>query len=640
MSKIKFGNFITYKGKNLATPKAKAIKGNLVFAEITEGADKGYYIFGGVAEGHLVTFDVFNALKAEVAALNTKVGDLTIDGKPYADVPAYVDAKLAKIGGAAALGVTTDVRDADTAKDDVLPTEKAVRTAIDDKVADYKVKDIYWNGKSIVGETGIAYVGSAITHDVADGISASSDDLVTASQVYDAINAIPEVVVAQGTGIVVGSTTADGETTYTVSVDDTIATKAYVGEEIGKLGDVMTFIGVASEKPVNEAVALVGGTTVEATKGDVVTVQASGEEYVWTGDVWIEIGKVSADEAVTTLGGANGDITLGTGLSMVGKQLTVTFPEIDVQGEQKTVTIKGKDVIGVTGVVTGNNTEYEVSLKIGPSGNVNLTQTANGLSAYVKTEDLAYTNDKSENDINNVVAALDELYDDEEVVAQSLVDLNGRVDGIEGTVEDIRLNYTRNVYAASEEDETGKELPKYITITPKESDQEGVKDYEVKLEIASGSTGSAGLVTMDTLEVWSNADHVKYNSTKEEIVTVKVALDDLYSKVADAALSGNAENITYGGTTGSTATNVEAALDELYSQIAALDGAVVKSVTGDAYVGATTVNGAVHLTTDIANVVDTSDIEGYTAATATGLATDAYVKDYVAYTLAWEDITE
>lgn len=40
----------------------------------------------------------------------------------------------------------------------------------------------------------------------------------------------------------------------------------------------------------------------------------------------------------------------------------------------------------------------------------------------------------------------------------------------------------------------------------------------------------------------------------------------------------------------------------------------------------------------LANVVDTTDITNYTAATATGLATDAYVKDYVAYELAWEVI--
>ena len=47
MAKQLFGNLITYKGKNLATAKDKAVagNGNLVFAEITKGDDKGFYIF-------------------------------------------------------------------------------------------------------------------------------------------------------------------------------------------------------------------------------------------------------------------------------------------------------------------------------------------------------------------------------------------------------------------------------------------------------------------------------------------------------------------------------------------------------------------------------------------------------------------
>ena len=127
MSKIKFGNFITYTGKYLSTAMSKAQSGNLVFAriinspaaetdtkakvtlanvivdgelktsyEVNNVGKDGYYIFGGKADGHLVTFNDFKALKDEVADLDTKIGDLSIgegDSKvTYKDVPAYVAA--------------------------------------------------------------------------------------------------------------------------------------------------------------------------------------------------------------------------------------------------------------------------------------------------------------------------------------------------------------------------------------------------------------------------------------------------------------------------------------------------------------------------------------------------------------------
>lgn len=614
MSKIKFGNFITYKGKNLATPKAKAVKGNLVFAEITEGADKGYYIFGGVAEGHLVTYDVFNVLKAEVAALNTKVGDLSIgegeSKKTYKDVPAYVAAYV----------------------DSRLKALEA-----------YKVKDVVVGANSIVSENGIVTLGNAAEKNVAIAIAKDNTDLATAGQVYAAIDAIPEVVVAQGTGIAVGSTTADGKTTYTVSVDSTIATTSYVDEKIGKLGDVMSFIGVVEVKPTDKNVTLVGSTTaVEATNGDVVTVQTSGEEYIWTGAEWIEIGKVGADEAVTSLGNVKGDITLGNGLSMVGQQLTVTFPEVDVQGKQKTTTVKGKAAIGVTGVVDGNNTEYEVSLKLSTSGNVTLQQdSTHGLTAHVDADDLDYTYASAT--ASNVKAALNELYDDKEVVSQALVDLKSDVSDLKSGISglDTRLDTIEANYVKSVTLENPTEDSPYISITPNKGDVK-INLNVVKTEAAiKQDEADDALVSAAGLRDYSKAENIVVTGITGES-HVQGALEDLYAQIATLNSDvKDASEITYtAGTTGSTATNVEAALDDLYTQLATLDGAVVKSVTGDTYVGATTVNGAVTLTTDIATAVDVSDIDDYTAATATGLATDAYVQDYVAYALAWEDISD
>jgi hypothetical protein len=84
MKNYNFGEFVTYKGKNIQIAKEKATKGNLVLAEITEGDDKGYYVFGGVAEGHLITKELFDTFKGEM-----KVNDVN-----YTNINDFVDAKL------------------------------------------------------------------------------------------------------------------------------------------------------------------------------------------------------------------------------------------------------------------------------------------------------------------------------------------------------------------------------------------------------------------------------------------------------------------------------------------------------------------------------------------------------------------
>lgn len=135
---MKFGNLVSYTGKYLSTAKAKSTGGNLVFAKITGSTtlakdhadyDKdGFYIFTPGATGLMVTKEDFNALKKEVKDLQTKVGNLVIGEKTYATVPEYVAAYVTS-------KITTSVRNAATATDEVVPTEKAVRTAIDAAVS-------------------------------------------------------------------------------------------------------------------------------------------------------------------------------------------------------------------------------------------------------------------------------------------------------------------------------------------------------------------------------------------------------------------------------------------------------------------------------------------------------------------------
>ena len=98
MAKQLFGNLITYKGKNLATAKDKAVagNGNLVFAEIIEGADKGFYIFANGAEGHMVDMATFRALKTQVEQL---IKDLpTNEDGTLVSIVDYVSSRISAMG--------------------------------------------------------------------------------------------------------------------------------------------------------------------------------------------------------------------------------------------------------------------------------------------------------------------------------------------------------------------------------------------------------------------------------------------------------------------------------------------------------------------------------------------------------------
>ena len=142
---MNFGQFLTYKGSNLDAVKAYAKDGNLIFAEITEGDNKGFYIFGGKAQGLMVTKEVFDAYKTSIEtriAELERLADMTVvkgeDGSELRmTVSEYVASVIAELslGDASKLGTTTTVNDADTAVDTLLPTEKAVRTAIDNAIS-------------------------------------------------------------------------------------------------------------------------------------------------------------------------------------------------------------------------------------------------------------------------------------------------------------------------------------------------------------------------------------------------------------------------------------------------------------------------------------------------------------------------
>lgn len=137
-TKNAFGNLITYRGTKLATAKSKAVagNGNLVFAEITEGDDKGFYIFANGAEGHMVDMATFRALKAQVEQL---IKDLpTNEDGTLVSIVDYVSSRISAMGNVMEFkGVV-----------DALPTGEAL--------AAYKAGDVvvYDNEEYVLDTTG------------------------------------------------------------------------------------------------------------------------------------------------------------------------------------------------------------------------------------------------------------------------------------------------------------------------------------------------------------------------------------------------------------------------------------------------------------------------------------------------------
>ena len=475
---MKFGNLVTYKGKSLAKAKTKAENGNLVFAEITEGDDKGFYIFAGGAEGHMVTKADFDSFKKDAIDRITELERLTDmpqnaeTGKEMTVVE-YVAAQITalQLGDASkkavAAGITADEAGLTTGAQvyahvsgEVAALEESISGVIGD-LDDYVLKTSVKDSFDDAADDNVASVGAVKAH-VSSAVGNFSATLGAA-----AYASVTKTVAKGGEGLTTGGAVAD-----------------YVDAEIGKLGTVMSFIGVVKLDEgqafdTTNATVSINGKTKTAENGDVVIV--GSKEYVWDGTSWKEFGDASAEAAA--IADLKTKVETNSGAIATNSAAIATNSGAIAALSATVGTIAGEDAIGFA-----DNT---ITLKIAKgdaAGNVILTQDANGLKAEVAAETLAYAGEtlegetKPTTDATNVKDALNDLFKSDKVASAAINDLNERLDDISGVVGVIEHT------SVSDGDATD-----FVAIT--ETTEGSHKNYAVSATVVKGTSGDAGLAT-------------------------------------------------------------------------------------------------------------------------------------------------
>ena len=495
---MKFGNLITYTGKYLSKATAKAANGNLVFAHITgsataTGDDKdrdGYYIYAGGAEALLVTKEDFNVLKADVAALSTKVGDLTFDGTTYADVPAYVSARLIALENTVKAYADSLVENEDgTSKFDAAGSAAG---ALDAAKAEMTTRGL------VEGSV----LGTAAYKDVAAGVTADEQGLTTGAQVHahvsGAISGAIDTANAYADSLVEnedGTSKFDAAGSAAEALD---AAKKYADDEIGKLGTVMSFIGVVELAEgqtfdTTNATVTINGVDKTAENGDVVIV--GDKEYVWDGTSWKEFGDASAEgAAISELEGRVDTLeaTVSGNVAAIAANSGAIAANVEaISGAVGRIDTLEATVSGNVAAIATNsgaiatNAEAIAANAEAISAHIGAATDAHAASAISVT-----TIEGKEDTVDNVQAALADLYAADKVASEGLNDLNERLDDLSGALGAISVTGD----AASHSVVEGNAAEGYVvknTLAVAATGTEGAEDYV---------PATAGLVTDSYLD--------------------------------------------------------------------------------------------------------------------------------------------
>lgn len=340
--------------------------------------------------------------------------------------------------------------------------------------------------------------------------------------------------------------------------------------------------------------------------------------------------------------------------------VTSTGSLVDAKAVKDLVDTKAAN-IKIQAILNSSTTDYvDASASVDESGRV-ITA-----SVGVKTATLA---DASNGSIGLAMAK--DVYDELTAVEETMAAANTTMANTIGLNSDYSVTWS--TASGISADTTIVAAIEKVKEVADEAKQAGVTEFggktgAISIDTTNTTDGSVKFA-MDnstlkgTVNGWSGlVDKVDTNAA--DIVDLSTRLDDLSTYVhttvdasIDALQAKDTEIDASIDALQAKDAEIDASIDRLDDSVSALETELakhtVKSIEGeagittraeDAYVAvsASEPDAAGKVTLDssvqLAENVDLSSITGATAATATGLATDAMVKDYVTYALAWDVI--
>lgn len=399
------------------------------------------------------------------------------------------------------------------------------------------------------------------------------------------------------------------------SLADAYAVKEYVANQIGTLASALELKGeIASDED-----AITKLTTDAASKGDVYVVSTACEydgKKLEQGDMVIvkaDSKKGEKSDIIVVERNLDGAVTAGAELT--ANRVVLGSGEQGVKTSEFEIGTDEVDHIGDSSLATEKFVDNLVKVS---GGTLSAAEGTTNESAKVKLTAKDGTTALGE----VTIKSLDKDYLKVNV-ADGSISLDLTTADVRGYVKGSSTN--------------GLALAEDVSLAIKDAiDALDFTDTAVSGQVVVAVSEENGIITPERLGVKVNGQAlatVEEGESKVNVLSVTIDGDDI--------LVGGGDSSTY------AKKSIATAIDEIAKTVAAgVDGEdALEAKDG------TTVDGqylAVQVVKEdgktpkldssirLANVVDTSDVSDYTPATATGLATDAYVKDYVAYELAWE----
>ena len=648
--------------------------GKLIFAEINSpDASKGKYIYANGLEYKVAESTDLDNLMQRVSALETSMSTLeawklVVDGS-IAGLDTSVENHEGRIDTLESTAEALDERIADVSQD-VINISTYVHETVDASIEDISTR---------LSNVGITATDNKLSVNGKD-VTLSGSDYVTVTAADNSVNVSLNAEKIQDAG------TSDGH--------EKLATKGYVDEQMGELTQALVFKGsVSDELPLPTEGQKTGDTYVAASSMTSPKADA-GDLFIWNGSSWTQVER-NLDGAVTASAGLDSSkLVVGTGNQGV-KTIDVTAEDLATAIANANSAIQGVKASDVQNeYVTINVADGDASTKE-LSASLTIVDTSDALAAVDATGKLVDA--KAVKDLVSdvkVQATLNSSTPDY-VVATASVDETGRIIsasvGVKtATLADasngvVGLAIAKDVYdelTAVEEtmataniamsDAIGLNSDFSITwteglgISPDASIVKAIEEVAKKADEAkqSGVTSFGDKTGAISIDGGATANgSVNFTMNGSTLTGTVVGWGDLADKVDTN--TANIDDISaYVHTSVDTSidalqakdTEIDSSIDRLDASVSALETELakhtVKSIEGetgiseranDEYVavsvtkddeGKVTLDSSVQLAED----VNLSGITGATAATATGLATDAMVKDYVTYALAWDVI--